>query len=394
MKNKVLWPAVVSIAAGSDQLPLIQCARRMGFRVVAVDRDPGAPGFAHADVMVTKSTHDTDGVVGALRELRGGYDFRGVLARTSAPEALMTAAAVSKELGVAGLTPEVIRVSTEKSMLREFAALNGMPVPRGVRVSPEQIPVTEIRLPAIIKPDVTRVGKANVRLCTHPADIAAYVSEAAKASANGYAEVQSYVEGIDCSCLFLVRQGRALVITWWDELVGIDSRDQVVALGVSVPSVIGGTGAQTEAEGVVAALAGCHPTLEALLLLSFRVTMGGAPHMIEMHSDLGGDLIADVLLPAANPAFDFFELAVQVATAGITGVERVALEPTVLYYRREKAAGSVRTPGRRAGYQVFQRGSVDENLALLPAIVRSQGLETRVYPSHPDWLGRYRDGVS
>lgn len=391
--DSVRRPAVVTIGAGRSQLPLILSARRMGFQVVAVDREPGAPGFGHADAGVTTSTHDTSGVVRELRELRGQYDFRGVLARTTAPEALSTAAAVSEELGVAGLTPELIRVSTEKSMLREFGVLNGLPVPRGARVGPEGIAAAEIHLPAIIKPDITRVGKAGVRLCTEPASTAAYVNDAAKASANGCAEVEGYVEGIDSSCLCVVREGRALVVTWWDELVGIDSKDQVVALGVSVPSVIDGTRAQREAERAAAGLAGCFPTVEALLILSLRVTMNGAPHIIEVHSDLGGDLIADVLLPAANPGFDFFELAVQVATGSIKGAERVGFEPTALYYQHQRLPSSCGLLGEGVDYRIRRQKSVGENLALLPEMVRSQGLELRVPPLHYEWYGRNQTGL-
>ena len=393
MTDRLRRLAVVSIGAGRSQLPLIVSARSMGFQVVAVDREPGAPGFGHADVALTMSTHDTDGVVRAVRGLRREYDFRGVLARTTAPEALSTAAAVSRDLGVAGLTPELVRISTEKSKLREFGHVNGLRVPRGTRVGPEWVAAAQIHLPALVKPDVTRVGKAGVRLCAEPANTAGYVNEAMKASANGCAEVECYLEGIDCSCLCVAGEGRALVVAWWDELVGIDSEDRVVALGVSVPSIIEGTGSQREAERAAAGLAGCFPTVHALLILSFRVTMVGVPHIIEVHSDLGGDLIADVLLPAANPGFDFFELAVQVATGAARGAGRVGFQPTALYYQCQRRAGSGGPPGEGVGYRVLRQASIGESLALLPDMVRSRGLELRVPPLHAEWHGRNHTGV-
>ena len=38
--------AIVSVAAGTSQLALIRAAKRLGYAVIAVDRDPNAPGFA------------------------------------------------------------------------------------------------------------------------------------------------------------------------------------------------------------------------------------------------------------------------------------------------------------------------------------------------------------
>jgi phosphoribosylaminoimidazole carboxylase (NCAIR synthetase) len=380
-------PAVISIGAGKNQLPLILVARKMGWSVIAVDRDPNAPGFRHADVCITSSTHDTNSVMAMLYQLNDDYSFEGVVARTSASKALRTAATVSEEFSLPGLTRDLLKVSTEKSTLREFCSLNGLPVPTGARVGPRLYTLEGLDSPVIVKPDVTCVGKANVRLCTERTSIAACAAEAAGASANQWVEIESYVEGIDTTCLCLACRGQACILGWWDELVGVDVAGQILALGLSVPSVVEGSHAQREAEEVVTRLVSLFPTADILLLVSFRITMEGNPYIVEVHADLGGDLIADTLLPAANPDFHFFELAVRVATHTILEVERVSFKPTALYYR-----GAIASPESSRGgfpeYVIYQQESAKHNLALLPETASSQGLAIRIWPLHLQWLNR------
>ena len=48
--------AIISVAAGEGQVPLIRTVRRLGFAVIAVDRDADAPGMALAEDRVVCST--------------------------------------------------------------------------------------------------------------------------------------------------------------------------------------------------------------------------------------------------------------------------------------------------------------------------------------------------
>ena len=55
------------LGAGILQLPAILKAREMGIETVAVDMDPNAVGFAHADTALVISTIDTPNVLKAAR---------------------------------------------------------------------------------------------------------------------------------------------------------------------------------------------------------------------------------------------------------------------------------------------------------------------------------------
>ena len=381
-------PAVISLGAGVNQLPLIVTAKKMGWSVVAVDRDPNAPGFAHADVGIQKSSHDTESVIDALNHISDYFSFRGVVARTSAAEALHTWIAVSEMFGLPALKSELVQLLTEKSMLRKFSNLYHLPVPKGTKVTTNLNRYEAPPLPVLVKPDIPRVGKQNVRLCRDGAHLETYVADAAHSSNNHCAEVESYIEGIDATCFCLAHEGKTFVLTWWDELVGIDSEDRIVGLGVSVPSVIAGTATQGIGEQIVTRLVSNFPTVCALLLISFRITMEGNLFIIEVNSSLGGDLIADKLLPAANPHFDCFELCLQVATRSIQKVNPISFKPTALCCFVKRPGLSEGSAGALANYMIFQRGSRKENLALLAELVGAQGLELSVWPRPLEWFER------
>ena len=75
--------------------------------------------------------------------------------------------------------------------------------------------------------------------------------KASKASSNRQAIIEKYIDGIDTTCFCWAHKGQALILTWWDELVGIGADDRITGIGGSVPSVISDTNVQRKAEGLV-----------------------------------------------------------------------------------------------------------------------------------------------
>src|SRR4029453_11434354 len=74
------------LGAGPAQLGLLRAARERGLFVIAVDRDPAAPGFEFADRRAVVSTEDEPaiGMLAAAEEPHGviapGIDWAGALA--------------------------------------------------------------------------------------------------------------------------------------------------------------------------------------------------------------------------------------------------------------------------------------------------------------------------
>lgn len=305
--------AIVSLGAGISQVPLIESARKKGYAVIAVDRDARAPGFLQADERVEVSTYDTKRVLEALALLRKGYELKGVIARASG-RALFTASAIARRFRLPGMTGRLVALGTEKSMLRAWCAKNKLPAVRGVRAAaPAGVLKAKLRWPLIVKPDFTLVGKKAIARIKTPAELPGAFAAARKASGNGRVEVEEYIDGFDASCLFFLHGARAQVITFWDEMITVDARGRVHGRGARMPSAVIRTAAERKIRRIIFNFAKHLPGEHALLTISFRVDKRGDPYVMELHADLGGDDIAETLLPRANPEFDYFSLAVSVA---------------------------------------------------------------------------------
>lgn len=304
------FPALLSLAAGAHQLPLIRAAQARGFKVLAVDRNPQALGMHEADVAIELSTHDAPAILEALEQLSSSFELKGILHRTSG-QALHTAASLGETLKLPGLTPAAARVSTEKSALRELCAQHGIPMPRGKKCRADQ--TVPLGLPLIVKPDFPTVGKLNVRRVECETQLQPAMQAAANSSFNQMVEVEEYIDGIDVSCLFWLSGGDYKRIVSYDELIGVAEDGSLLPFGVALPSSLDVHACRSGIDDILAGLARALPGVQALLIVSMRVDQAGRPHVIELHADLGGDQIAEELFPRAMPELHFFDLAVRMA---------------------------------------------------------------------------------
>ena len=105
------------------QVPAIEAAQRLGFRVVCADYDPDAVGFEVADVSSLTSTLDVEAVEELAREEQADF----VITSTSdAP--VRVAALVSERLGLpTGISSADAVCATQKDAMRSRLAEHGCP---------------------------------------------------------------------------------------------------------------------------------------------------------------------------------------------------------------------------------------------------------------------------
>ena len=114
------------LGAGAAQLGLLEAARALDLFVIAVDRDPAAPGFPLADRRAIISTEDEPGI----ERLAEAERINGVIA-PGIDWPVAVAARVAKRLALAHpLTPEVAQLAISKVKQRERFGEAGVPQPR------------------------------------------------------------------------------------------------------------------------------------------------------------------------------------------------------------------------------------------------------------------------
>jgi len=381
---------LIVLGSGPNQLPFILKSKKLGLMVLVIDQNPDTPGFNQAYLSILLSTYDTDLVIEKLRSLEKKYKYIGLIARSSGP-ALKTAARISETFNLNGLTSEIVPIATEKAMLRLFCESHNLKMPAGQRVTSHSEWLSPLPYPLIVKPDFPIVGKQAIRLVENKKALETAIDDACQASYSGYAEIEAFIPGIDVSVLFHLNGGKSVPIAFWDELNVIGSDHRVRGLGESIPSVVVGTEVQSQIEETINRFGKYFGNVTGLLILSFRIDMDDNISIIELHADLGGDLIADKLMPAANPDFDFYEMAINVACGHLIPTTHESFTPVaMLFPQEERSENASKNLLDFVNPQMLYDSSISGlHQQLEPLYLRGEMLHK---PLHHDWLNAYMDG--
>jgi biotin carboxylase len=206
---------VLFVGAGRHQRRAIVQASERGLRVVAVDRNPDAPGLKESDVAEVVDFSDVDAVVGVGRK----HSVDGVLT-VAADRAVPVVAAVAEKLGVPGIGNETAHRMTHKVAMRRTLADAGVPQPEfaAVRTLHEGYAAIErVGFPAVLKP-ADSGGQRGVFRLDSVADLERHLHLALAESPTDEAIVESFVEALELNGLVVVRDGEAILLTLSDRL--------------------------------------------------------------------------------------------------------------------------------------------------------------------------------
>jgi biotin carboxylase len=285
------------VGAGPAQLGLLAAARERGLFVIAVDRDPSAPGFRFADRRAIISTEDEQ----RIERLAEAERVDGLISPgTDWPVAI--AARIAEKLRlphpIDGVTAAL---ATSKLKQRERLEAAGVPQPRWQVVTER---ADDLPVPAVVKaPD--RQGQKGLSLVRHPSELGAAIEAAVAASRSGVALVEELVEGPEVTVNAFSVGGHFSELTVTDRLTA-DPPAFGVALAHVWPSEAGGIDEALVAEKAARALGiGDGPTYTQL-----RIGPDG-PQLIELAARLGGGHDAELCRAALG--VDLNELAIAAA---------------------------------------------------------------------------------
>jgi biotin carboxylase len=183
------------LAASLYQLEAIETARRLGYRVVTTDNQPGNPGHALADRAYGADTRDLAAVLALARTER----IAGVLAPCT-DVAMPAAAAVAAQLGLAGPPIRGTRIACDKANFREFQAENNLPHPHFLKLeSPDMLPSLETAKRWIVKPGQSS-GSKGVRVVSGIKELSAALRAAFSFSKSGAVVIEEFLPGHQGTC--------------------------------------------------------------------------------------------------------------------------------------------------------------------------------------------------
>jgi biotin carboxylase len=204
------------LGAGPGQLGVLAAAHRLELFVIAVDRDPSAPGFAYADrraIMSVEGEHDIERLADAERidgVIAPGIDWSGTIA-----------ARVAAKLGLPHpVSPESASLAASKFKQRMAFGEAGVPQPRyEVCSAPEEVERATklIGFPCVLKP-TDRHGRRGLRAVEGPESLDAAVADAFAAARSRVVLVEELVDGPEVTVNGFSLEGRFHPLTVTDRV--------------------------------------------------------------------------------------------------------------------------------------------------------------------------------
>jgi len=355
------------LGAGPAQLGLLEAARERGIEVIALDRDPAAPGFRLADKRALVSVEDEP----AVERLALAEQVDGVIA-PGIDWPVGIAARVARRLGVAHpISPETAVLATSKMRQRERFAEAGVPQPRS-RVCRDLAEATaavaELGYPCVLKaPD--RQGQKGLALVRAPEELPAAVELALAAARTPVCLVEEAVPGREVTVVAFSSAGRFVPLVVTDRVLA-----DPPAFGVALAHV---WRSEHEVEGAVAAARSAAealgvedgPTYTQVLLSPDGPRVGelaarlGGGHDAELcHAAVGVDLnglaLAAALgeqpgafepLPRVGGAVTRFLVAPEGRLEDVEGLDEARALEGIVAVRSYREPGFVFGPLRRGG---------------------------------------------
>jgi biotin carboxylase len=297
--------SVLFVGAGRNQRRAIARVKELGARVVAVDRNADAPGFAEADEGEPLDFADPAAVAATGRR----HAVDGVMTLAS-DAAVPIVAAVAEELGLPGIGSEAAHLATNKIAMRRVFAERGVPQPQfaAVReVSDARAAARTIGFPAVLKP-ADSAGQRGIFLLRSIDDLAQLPLTLA-ASPSGEAILERYVEGREINTLLVARDEDIRLVTASDRIrphgVGFG-----VALAHSYPSTLFGD-ALAEVERAAHAAVKAIGLRNGIAYPQLLVSPVGEVRVVEIAARIPGGQMVEV--PRYGVGIDLVEVALRQA---------------------------------------------------------------------------------
>ena len=291
---------LVVLGAGAAQLGLLEAAAARDLTVIAVDRNPLAPGFALADERAVISSEDEAGI----ERLARARNAAGIISPGS-DWPVGIAARVAERLGLPHPIDGATAVlATTKTRQRERFAAAGVLQPRTFAATDP-----EITFPCAVKaPD--RQGQRGLTLVREPAALQAAIETAAAESRGGGVLVEELIEGPELTVNAVSCAGRFIPLTVTDRVLA-----EPPAFGVALahlwPSAYP-VGAVIDAARAAVAALGIE---NGPSYTQIRLGPDGRPYVMEVAARLGGG--HDAELCHAATGVDLADLAVTFALGGV-----------------------------------------------------------------------------
>lgn len=295
---------VMIVGASAWQVPAIEKAKELGYKVAVVDYNPNAVGIPYADTFYCVSTIDREGVCAAAKDF--GADGITSVA-TDMP--MRSIAYTCEKLGLVGISQKTAILATDKAqMIRAFEE-HGVSHPWYFVVQDRDLDAVESRItyPCICKPTDNSASRGVV-IVNSPEELRAAVTYSAENGRSGAVIIEELLEGSEISVEAFAVSGQIHILAITDKLT--TGSPHFVEMGHSQPSRFAGQ-MKEKIEATAAAAMKAVGIENGPAHIEMMITSRG-PVMIELGARLGGDFITTDLVPLST-GIDMLGATIQLA---------------------------------------------------------------------------------
>ena len=282
--------SIICVGAGSSQLSLIRAIKKVGYKCIAFDRNPNAPGKSEADFFFPCSTHDYFRAIKKIAETRN--KLKAVMVK-AAGYPVMTAAHIARAFNLDFLKPDIAEKLIWKNNLVEFSVSNNL------KVAPSLTHFTleDVRpdfLPAVLRPNKDIRGRSTCYRVNNEAELKGRLN--GNSTAGGFT-LSKFIEGEDIALITVFNQDlNEMRGVWLRELNQFQGDGAIRFDGFKIINVVPDF-IIDQATAIVDTIIQQAGATRGCFSFAFRVAKDGALYLIEVHPDLGGEFIMDKLIP-------------------------------------------------------------------------------------------------
>lgn len=180
--------AILILGGSKSHIGFVRAAKKEGFRVIIVDKDPNVYCIKEADYFINSSILESDYILSKVKD----FKIKGTLTYTSFYKGLKSAAIISKKLKTNLYSEKVVNHTTMKAVQKRILKKANIRIPKSITVSEnnEQLDFCDLKFPVIIKPAEDSVGSKGVRKINDIKELNNYLD-----SNPGKYLVEEFIEG-------------------------------------------------------------------------------------------------------------------------------------------------------------------------------------------------------
>lgn len=286
----------ISVGAGKNQKILIDTAKKIGYSIISIDKNPSSIGFKNSDIIIEESIFDFRKNYSHLIQLYLDGEIKGIGCR-SYGRAVESAAYLSDKLNLTFPKEKVVKKFYDKKELNQFLAENGIRTPNQISYSEKKKVFSKL----VYKPK-TSESKKGIMVFENLKKM----EEELEFDENYFLE--EFVEGDEVTVLGFVQNKKFELILLTDKITTKFSPFlEELHLYPSKKEILSG-----EILFICQEICNLTGLENSAFCAEFKINSSNEIFLIEVVPEIGGEYLADELLK--NLGYDYFTNYIRLMT--------------------------------------------------------------------------------